>query len=421
MARPSVLPLFSTASGRARPVAFELDGYPEGFPPPSNNHNWQFGTIGDWLQYLDERATPFETLADFIAETVPGEYGYVWRPPGANGPFELEQTVTSASQIGPICADGERVFVATGTTIQALDPADLTVVLATYTLSATATAILRMNCNGTHLIVKYETAANDVYDLFLVDGTLAGTRTDTLSSTAGTPQLDGTHAYVTTTNTVQKVPLASFSAGLTSTYDHTAIITWIGLHGQVLVVSGAARVSDQGAALIGDRLVGVLPAGSPMTPLWGTTRVLSSAGATTSDGQLIYSVSGGSGAELQLTNFGIGIANRADMTVLETVGVNHNDGEHVDDRYFYLLSQGLLYVYDKSTFGCVARLSVDETETDPGAVCSDGDQVYAASRDTGVSSTLRRYSIRTGTPRLFGRQDPTKNGKTVHQLLAVAR
>ena len=421
MARPSVIPLFATSgTNRTRPSAFELDGYPTPFPPPAEFHNWQFGVLGDWIEYLDQRATPFGSLADLIDATAPGEAAYVWRPYGQNSPFELEETLTGASEFGPMTGDGSRLFLATGTTVQSFATDDLTTPLVTFALSGTATAIAKLVCNGTHLLVKYTTASNDLYDLFLVDGTLLGTRSAALASTSDAAAMNGTHAFVVTTNTVQQVPLSNFSAGLTLEYDHTAVVSWIALHANQLVVYGAARVGNDGFALTGDRLIGLVPAGAGMTPLWGTTRTITP-GTAVSDGNLIYSVSASSGTELSLTNWGIGIANRANMTITEDVGANFADGEYADGEYFYLLSQGLLYVYDRATFGCVARLFIEETETGPGHVFSDGDQVYVSTADTGVSYTLRRYSIRSGRPRLFGRQDPADKGKTFHNVLAVAQ
>lgn len=419
MPRPSVLPLFAISGTlRVRPVAFEADGYPGGYIPPAENHNWQFGVIGDWLQYLDERATPFASLADFIDGTAPGEYGYVWRPYGQEGKLELEETLAGFSSIDAMVCDGRYLFVATDDAdVVALDANDLTTTVYTYTLTEAVTGIDRLACNGAYVLVSYVTASNRVFELFTVAGVSQGTVTVALGG-AEAIAMDGDAAYIVNGNTVEQRRLVTFTS-LQNSYDHSAAVSTIFIHGQLLVVHGSARVSDDLPAAIGDTLVGVLPAGAGMTPLWGTTRSLAVVGNTCkSDGRIIYAKNT---TILQTTNYANGIQNRADATILETTGVGTNDGFSVDDEYIYALSNGVLYTYDKRDLACLAWTSVSATELSGARLCTDGDQVFVGTNDTvGPSATIHRFSKRTGAPRLFGRQDPEDDGKTIHSLLAVA-
>lgn len=63
MPRPPTLPEFASVitagyPGRVEPNAGRKNtGYDDGEAPPAGEHNWLFGVISDWVEYLDEEAT----------------------------------------------------------------------------------------------------------------------------------------------------------------------------------------------------------------------------------------------------------------------------------------------------------------------------------------------------------------------------
>lgn len=417
MARPSVLPEFATSGTlRTRPVAFEVDGYPYGFPVPSQMHNWQFGVAGDWITYLDQRATPFDTLAAFIDASSVGDYGYVWRQPGATGnAFQFEENKSGIELKGLAC-DGKHLFTQIESALVALDANDLTSTLVTYPLSGAGTKVVSsLACNGTHLLASFEDATDQRYDLFLVDGTLLGSCVGTLGSSTAIA-LDGVYAYTCNANIVEQRLISSGLVGAAyQTYDHTAVINLLFLYSTDLVVVGAARVSTVGAATLGDKIIGILA--DSMFPIWGIATTLGALAKSVSDGKRIHSYNSLTGSETY--GLGNGVKSRPNQeTIKDITAVN---GIGADDRFVYVHAGDYLTVHDSSDLSCIAQLPCAGVTTATSAkIVSDGDQVFVVTTKTGAYA-ITRFSLRSGAPRIFGHQDPASSTKRVHGLLAVPK
>jgi hypothetical protein len=113
--KPTSDPTWATdaAANVQEPAGQRTLGYPNGFVPPAGAHNWQFETIGEWLQWLATGGQETD-LPDAVAATAAGE-SFNLDPLGL--PYQLDQTSIGSIAFEPsgIAIDAERFFIAYAT------------------------------------------------------------------------------------------------------------------------------------------------------------------------------------------------------------------------------------------------------------------------------------------------------------------
>ena len=120
--KPTTDITFSTSgTNNVEPSGFRVDGYPDGFPPPSKMHNWQFSEIGEHIDYLEKSAGQFQELSDAAAALTDGDsciinsmLDSVSNSPVA--PFSIKESfVTPETNVASIDSDGQYVLLAINT------------------------------------------------------------------------------------------------------------------------------------------------------------------------------------------------------------------------------------------------------------------------------------------------------------------
>lgn len=114
--KPTSDPTWATGGSPniANPSTMQSAGYPDGFPPPAGNHNWQFKTLGEWVDYLrQDTVLMYDDLDVAIAEAADDDTFELRRqlaPPNTGDAFwALSSTV--AGDFRKIDVDGYDIAV----------------------------------------------------------------------------------------------------------------------------------------------------------------------------------------------------------------------------------------------------------------------------------------------------------------------
>lgn len=240
--KPSSDPLWATDAGAnvSEPSSQRTLGYPNGFVPPAGAHNWQFQTIGDWIDYLDQVAAPYDELHEAAADMADGETAIVnSADPGGVDPFELEVSVASGSaSTNFIHSDGESVFVGMTTATQRRDRATLAVVEQAYVNGGGAGPIEKILSNGEYVVGFHD----QILEVWTRDGThqFSFDHQGLIRDIA----LGSTHVAIVGvrngTNTASFEVFQLSTGSNTGTYDHGADLWGIDNWGNDFYVYGAA-------------------------------------------------------------------------------------------------------------------------------------------------------------------------------------
>ena len=186
--RPTSDPTWATGAtpNVLEPAAARPDGYPDGFVPPAEFHNWQFETIGDWIAFLDSSGGRYTSLGAAIDALEEGDTATIVSQldlnssPRLRGEFmeTFDLTPTAAVSAGVVDSDGKHMLVVNqklgpaDDVVELRDREDLTTVLQTFSPTiAAGNTIFSARTNG-----KYVVAVSDEQvDIWTIDGASVAT------------------------------------------------------------------------------------------------------------------------------------------------------------------------------------------------------------------------------------------------------
>lgn len=216
--KPTSDPKWGTAPAAnvQEPASQRLLGYPDTFIPPAGAHNWQFQTIGAWLDWL-RRGGLANDLADGVATTAAGE-SFVLGVAGEPGKiFDADLRVGGGSltdinvEATALALDAAQVFLGIGAVVYAYPTSglfNLFVANAAWNvnLAAYGTTVVGLDSNGTYVGVA-----------------MSGGEWVILDAADGSVLFNG---------------------------DHTAALSKVALNGSLMAVSGIAAAGNEAIRII---------------------------------------------------------------------------------------------------------------------------------------------------------------------------
>lgn len=161
--RPTSDPLWATggAANVQEPASQRTLGYPDGFPPPAGAHNWQFETLGEWIDHL-RRGSPAASVAEGVANTDAGE-SFIAPPSGDAGEVLEADLRVGGGSLGDVSVeatglalDATHFYMGRGAALTAWAVADAVSMVDanaawSVSLAAYGTTIVAVDSNGTYV------------------------------------------------------------------------------------------------------------------------------------------------------------------------------------------------------------------------------------------------------------------------------